>query len=76
MSRCFISNPVLKEPTKFTSGTYTFPNRDDLCVFYNFPGFLLIPSGKIKNIHCCSFVMTCKCRKKDGYIAINNYLIT
>ena len=39
-------------------------------------GLLMIPSGKIKNIHCFSFVMTCKCRKKDGYIAINNYLIT
>lgn len=47
----------------------------DFCVFYYFPSFLLISPGKIKDIHIFSFEMTCKCRKKDGYIAINSYLI-
>ena len=58
MSLCFISNPVLSEPTRLIFVTGIFPYLDDVRVFDNLPGFLLILFGNVENIHTLSFMVS------------------
>lgn len=57
MSLCFISSPVLSEPTRLIFAPASSHILDDVRVFDNLPGFFLILFGNVENIHTLSFIV-------------------
>ena len=61
----FHQQPHTKRTNQINLCTNTFPYRDNTGTLYYLPGFLLVPSRHIKNIHLSAFeVKSAKVEKR------------